>query len=306
MKEIIIVMDEDRNYSKKFCNQSNKLFGKKYSFLTFASFKSMKEYCEEHKISCIIISESIIQNVEDAKADTIYILNERDKEISRVGKKTYIYKLQGVKEILDIIDGDLSRKYEKTKGRINEKCKLQIFYSPSYIKCKDELIKKIVKNISKKRRVLVMDLDEFTNYKGSVGLSNVIYHYKENSLSDENLRKEIVSDDDIEYIKSVTYPEDFNVVNNIDLANIVNEIMKLGYDYVIVNADMSYVKSQCILNDADSVVLIRDKAGEKVDMFKKYLKTENQVDYKKITVFDLEKLDRTYMAAFCKQYVSGK
>lgn len=159
-------------------------------------------------------------------------------------------------------------------------------------------MKRISKAISKKKRVLIIDLDELDNYKGSVGLSNIIYDYKENTLNEEKLNREIVTEKDQDIIKSVTYPEDFNVVTNIDIANIVNEITKLGYDFIFINADNSYVKCQYILNDADSVVVMRDKDATKIDKLKAYLKNENQLDLKKITVFDIAKLDKAYLTAF--------
>ena len=306
MKETIIVMDDDISYSKKFCNQGNKLYGKTYNFLTFSNFKKTKEYIEEHKVESAIVSDSLLSSIEDMKLKALYVITEEDKDNKRIGKKLYIYKLQSAKEILDIVNEDICKRNEKSVGRKNEACKLILFYSPSYIKAKDEIIKKISKVVLKKKKVLIVDIDEFSNYKGNVGLSNVIYDYKENKICEEGLRREIVTDKDQDYIKSVTYPEDFNVINNIDLANIINEIMKIGYDYVFINADMSYVKCQYILNDADSIVLLRDKDMEKVDMLKAYLKNENQIDYKKITIFDIAKNDRLYMAAFCKQHFESK
>ena len=300
MKEVVMIMDEDPTYSKRFCNQANKLFGKKYTFLTFSNLKLMRKYAEENKAESLVISDSFIENVDDVKVKSFYILNEKEKKLRREGKKTYVYKLQNAKVILDIIDGDLNKKNEKNKGKVNEACKLLLYYSPSYIKSKYELVRRIAKNISKKKKVLVLDLDEFENFKGNVGLSNIIFDYKENMLSAEKLKKEIIEDKEVDIIKSVTYPEDFNVINNIDLANIVNEIVKLGYDFVFVNADMSFVKCQYILNDSDKVIIMKNKNSDVVDKFKLYLKSENIVDIKKITEFNVDKLDRAYLTAFCK------
>ena len=153
---------------------------------------------------------------------------------------------------------------------------------------------------------MVLDLDEFENFKGNVGLSNVIFDYKENMMSAEKLKKEIIEENDFDIIKSVTYPEDFNVINNIDLANIVNEIVKLGYDFVFINADLSFVKCQYILNDSDKVIIMKNKASDAVDKFKTYLKSENIVDIKKITEFNVDKLDRAYLSAFCKYLLNDK
>ncbi len=300
MKEVIMIMDEDSTYSKRFCNQANKILGKKYTFLTFANLKLMRKYAEENKVESLVISDGFIENIDDVKVKSFYILNEKEKKVRREGKKTYVYKLQSSKSILDIIDVDLSKKHERSKGKVNDACKLLLYYSPSYIKSKYEIVKKIAKNISKKKKVLVLDLDEFENFKGNVGLSNIIFDYKENMMSPEKLKKEIVEDKDVDLIKSVTYPEDFNVINNIDLANIVNEIVKLGYDFVFVNADMSFIKCQYILNDSDKVIIMKNKNGDAVDKFKLYLKNENVIDIKKITEFNVDKLDRTYLSAFCK------
>lgn len=301
MKEIIIVMDVDPIYSKKFCNQANKLLGKKYNFITFNNIKQMKKYAEDNKVEALVTTDQFVENFDDVKAKEFYLLNEKDKKTKKEGKKTYIYKLQNVKGILDVLDSDIGKKYDKNKDKLNESCKLILYYSPTYIKNKFELVKRIAKAISKKKKVLIVDFDEFDNYKGMVGLSNIIFDYKESLLDKERLMKEITTEKEQDFIKSVTYPEDFNVISNIDLANIVNEITKLNYDYIFVNADMSFVKCQYILNDADSMVLIRGKDNTKSDKFKSYLKNENQIDIKKVTILDMEKLDKAYLSAFCKQ-----
>ena len=306
MKEIIMVMDEDPIYSKKFCNQANKLLGKKYNFLTFSNINQMKKYADDNKVEALVVSESFAENIDDVKVKEIYLLNEKEKKTRKEGKRTFVYKLQNIKEILDVIDAEISKRNEKNKGKTNDGCKLVLYYSPSYIKNKFELVKRIAKAVSKKKRVLIVDFDEFDNYKGAVGLSNVFYDYKENILDLDKLQHEIVTDKDQDMIKSVTYPEDFNVVTNIDLANIVNEITKLNYDYVFVNADMSYLKCQYLINDADSLILIRGKDDIKSDRFKSYLKTENQIEMKKLTILDMEKMDKAYLSAFCKQCFKDK
>ena len=304
MKEIIMVMDEDPFYCKRFCNQANKLYGKKYTFLTFSNLKLLKDYSNENKVESLILTEPYLEYIDDVKVKSIYILNEKERKLRREGKRTFIYKLQNVQSILEVVDADISKKNEKNKGKVNDNCKLLLYYSPMYIKNKYEIVKRIAKGIIKKKKVLIVDLDEFENYKGNVGLSNIIFEYKENMLSDEKLRKEVINDKELELVKSVTYPEDFNVISNIDLANIINELVKLGYDYVFINADMSYTKCQYILNDADSLILMRDKETQRGDSFKAYLKNENQFDLKKVTEFDVSKLNKPYLSAFCKQLIA--
>lgn len=301
MKSIIVVFDDDPVYSKKFVNLAIKSYGKKYVFLTFSSIKALKEYANENFVEALIVGDEFTELVEDIKVNSFYILNEKDKKNSKVGKRTYVYKLQNVKTILELVDKDISVKYEN-KNQVNRVCKILTFYSPVYLKNKIEILKKLTKYIPKNRKALIVDLDEFENYKGGVGLSNLIFDYKKNNLNKDIIKKEITIDKDTSFIKSVTYPEDFNVISYIDLANIVNELTNLDYDYIFINSDLSYVKSQYIINDSDYIVLIKDKDIEKFDKFKNYINTENQIDIRKILEFDLSKADKSYFQAFSKQY----
>lgn len=300
MKTTILVIDEDPVYSKKFVNLAIKLFGKKYIFLTFSDLRSLKEYIKENRAEAVVLSDTLLENVDDLKTSFIYVLNEKTKNTHKEGKRTFVYRYQNVNNILEKIDKDIDAKYEKSDIKDNT-CKLILFYTPIYVKNKLEVIKRIGKNLPKNKKALIIDIDEFENYKGTVGLSNLIFNYKENNLTQENTRKEIVTEKDQDFIKSITYPEDMNVINNIDLANIVNETTKLGYDYVFVNSDQSYVKSQYILNDADDVIIIKDKDSEKIERFKNYIKNENQFDLKRVTEFEIDKMDKAYVSNFVKQ-----
>ena len=301
MKKLILVMDDDIDYSKKFCNQAIKLLGKKYTFLFFSNIKSLKEYASENVVESIITTRANLDNLCELEFNSIYILNELEKTISREGKKTYIYKLQNIKNILDVIDKDIEERYDHASKSRSEHQKLVLFFTTGYVKNKIEVVKRIARYLLKKKKVLIVDLDEFDNYKGNVGLSNIIFNYKENKINNENLTKEIITEKNQDFIKSVTYPEDFNVISNIDLANIVNEIMKLPYDYVFINADYSYIKSQYIFNDTDILVLLKENSAEKVDKFKAYLKNENNIDFKKVNEIDLERADKSYLTNFTKQ-----
>lgn len=298
MKEVIVVMDQDPTYSKKFCNQAIKLYGKKYIFLSFQSAKRLKEYAKENKIESIIISDEIKEFVEDINANKIYILNEKYNKTKKEGKKIYVYKFQNIKSILSIVEEDIDKKCKNEVTSGLKDTKIVLFFSPVFIKNKMEILKKMSKIMSKNAKTLIVDIDEFTNYKGAVGLSNIIYNYKENNLDLERIRKEIVCEKDQDYIKSVTYPDDFSVINNIDLANIINEVKNLDYNYIFVNADSSFIKCQYIANDSDIIILINDKNNATIDSFKNYVTIENQIDYKKIFELDSTKADKAYLSAF--------
>ncbi|MBQ2205326.1 MAG: hypothetical protein II411_05480, partial [Lachnospiraceae bacterium] len=145
MKEIIMVMDEDPIYSKKFCNQAIKILGKKYAFLTFQNMKEARNYASDNKVESLVTSDAYSENVDDINVNSLYILNEKDKKVRREGKRTFVYKLQNVNNILEVLDDDIVKKHEKTRTRNDTKCKLILFYTPVYIKNKAEIIKKMAR-----------------------------------------------------------------------------------------------------------------------------------------------------------------
>lgn len=297
MKDVILIMDEDPSYTKKFCNQAIRNFGKKYIFLTFTNIKSLKDYALKNEVEALIVSKSLYENNEDIKSNTVYILNESNKQSYKEGKKTYVYKLQNVQKILNMVDEDIEKKYiSRTK---NSYSKLVLFYAPIYIKNKLEIVKKFAQSINKKKKTLIVDLDEFDNYKSSIGLSNLIFNYKENTLTNETIKREVITEKNQDFIKSVTYPEDFDVITNIDIANIIQEIKNLPYDFIFVNADQSYLKTEYIFNDADIIVLFKDKK-ELDEKFNAYIKNDRQLNMLITTEIDISKLDKNYINTFCK------
>lgn len=300
MKKTILIIDEDNDYSKKFCSQANKLYGKKYIFLTFSNIKSVIEYIKSENVEALILSESFLPSVEDVYVHTFYILNETMKKTISEGKKKYIYRLQNIKNILEIIDIDIEKRYENNKRLTFNDKKMVLFYATEYIKCKNDIVKKMAKYLSKKKKVLIVELDEFDNYKGNVGLSNIIFDYKENKISYEKIEKEVIEEKGLYFIKSVTYADDFNVVSNVDIANIVNEIMNLSYDYIFVNADTSFTKSEYLFIDADKIILLKENNSVNNDKFKNYVKNENITDMKKICELNVTKIDRTRFTGFVK------
>lgn len=75
----------------------------------------MKKYADENQVEGLVVSESFADNIDDIKARSIYLLNEKDKKTRQEGKRNYIYKLQNVKNVLEVIDKDIDKKNAKGK-----------------------------------------------------------------------------------------------------------------------------------------------------------------------------------------------
>ena len=306
MKEKICLYDIDNVYGKKFCNTATKILGDAYIFMYFKNIKALKEFATENKISGIICPIFALEEIREMDVDKFYALSETSVETYEEGKTKFIYKYQKLNNILKIIDED--REITNSKNKIvSGKSKLIIFYTEKKINKNDEIVKKIAKSISKIKTVLLIYLDEFENYKSYKGLSNIIYLYKENNLNIDGIKHEIELDKmiNVDIIHSVTYPDDFNVVTNIDLSNIVNYIRNLDYDYLLISTDESYVKNQYILQDADQIITIRDENFDG-NVFKSYIKSQNVININKITEFVVDKTKRNQIGSFVKGLLNGK
>ena len=306
MKEKICLYDVDNVYGKKFCNTATKILGDNFIFMYFKNIKALKEFATENKITGIICPTFSLEEIREIDVDRFYALSETNVETYEEGKTKFIYKYQKLNNILKIIDRDRELINGKDKI-ISGKSKLVIFYTEKKISKSDEIIKKIAKSISKTKTVLLIYLDEFENYKSYKGISNIIYLYKENNLNIDGIRHEIELDKmiNVDTIHSVTYPDDFNVITNIDLSNIVNYIRNLDYDYLLISTDESYVKNQYVLQDADLIITIRDE-NISGNIFKSYIKSQNIININKITEFVVDKTKRNQVSAFVKGLINGK
>ena len=304
MKNIICILDNDENYSKKFCNVATKLYNNELIFLCFNNTNSLIEYSKENNITSIVISYDFEEIIEEIKTKFNYVLTEINNNNYKEGRITYLYKYQKLQKILDVIKNDIKLLNEE-QNRKNESCKLLTFYSPYSNKLNANFVKKIANTLSKKNKVLLLNLDEYDNYKSNIGFSNIIYLYKEGSLGIDGIRHEIVKEKELDVINSVSYPEDFAVINNIDLGNIINAIIKLNYEYVIVNADNSYIKNQYIMLDSDKIILYKfnDEDNKKIDILKQYLSSQCILDINKIIDYKVEITKKNMSVNFIKEYI---
>ena len=306
MKESILVLNEDLDYSKRFCSKANRMYGDKYLFLFLPNLDSLKEYIKKENSKNLILSDSLAEKIDDTYNGKVFVLDEERKEIQKTDNHLSIYKFQNIKNILEIVDENIERNVIEDEKRFADKSKLVTFYGFGGMKGKTEIVRKIAKYLQKKRSVLIVDIDEFDNYKEKRGLSGIIFNYKEGKLDKDVIRNEIVEDRGLKMIKSVTYPEDFNVISSADLNVIINETLDLGFDYVFVNADFSYVKSQYIINDSSFVIFPEENFFETVDKVRMYLKNECKMSSKKLIMLRTEKVDRAYLLSFTKSVFGDK
>ncbi|MCQ2609369.1 MAG: hypothetical protein MJ151_01040, partial [Lachnospiraceae bacterium] len=216
-----------------------------------------------------------------------YVQTEKKGEAKKDGNIKYIYKYQKADELLKNIDSDIKKDSEKST-KVKTKTKIVVFYSPYQAKDKIDKMYKLYRYISKKKKVLLIDLDEYSNFMGDTGFSNVIYKYKENMLTYEAMTDEIKEIDGIKMISGVSYPEDYAVINNVDLSNIISEFREIEYDYIFVDCDTGFLRNQYLFVDSDYLLVFDGSKTDtkRSDIFMKYIEEQNMIDIKKVKRFN--------------------
>lgn len=305
MKDIVCILDDDNNYTKKFSNTATKMYGKEYVFLSFTDIKKLKDYAQNNAVTSIITNILYEEETKNIKASFVYILKDVNNNILRDGRYIYLYKYQNIKKILEVVDRDIKSLYDKHKQRSELDTEIIVLYSPYEYREIDDFLIKLTKYLSKTEKTLLVNLDEFSNFKSNIGFSNLIYEYKENNLNIDSIKHEITNDKGIDIINSVSYPDDFNVITNIDLSNIVNSIRMLDYKYIILKMDTSFVKSEYVMVEADKLILYQFDENDKqrLDALKSYVKSQCFIDMSKLYTVFIDKTKRNYVRSFVKDYV---
>lgn len=307
MKDIICILDEDNNYTKKFSNTATKLYGKEYVFLSFTDIKNLIEYSKDNNLTSIITNMNFEEEIKSIKSNFVYVLKDVNNDISRDGRYVYLYKYQSITKILEVVDRDIKSLYDKHKQRSGLDTEIIVFYSPYEYREINDFLMRAVKYLIKNDKSLLINLDEYSNYKSNTGLSNIIYEYKEQNLNIDSIKQEIENDKGIDIINSVSYPDDFNVISNIDLSNIINSIRMLDYKYIILNLDTSFVKNEYIMVEADKLLLYQfdDNDKDRLDALKSYIKSQCLIDMSKLSSVFIDKTKKNYIRSFVKDYIIG-
>lgn len=288
MINTICLYTKDQEYNKKFCNIANKIIESKKIFLHFSDINALLDFIKDKKKLVIIIDEKELKTIEDISYENknykTYILTENKNNNE---KDNYIYKFQNIKNIIEYIN-NIEKNIDD--DAITNNKKIFLYINVENNKFNENNIKKIIKNLSKKIKVLYINLNDFENYKNNIGFSNIIYNYKENKLNIDNITNQIedktnnIINTDI--LHSVTYPEDYNVITNIDLYKIIESIIKLNYNLFFINIEFNYYKLQYLLNISTKIIYFNSE-NINFNNFKNHIKMENSNIYNRLFSIDL-------------------
>lgn len=278
----VCLYTNDIEYNKKFCSIANKFINNTGMYLHFNNKSNFIDYIKDNKNLILLIDEKEYFNINDDISNDnnnkIFILTE-DK--NKINKDNYIYKLQKINNIIDVINNTNISDVSNTMENVIK----VLFINIDNNKNTESIIKRLLKQLSKYKKTLYVNLTDFENYKNNIGLSNVIYNYKENKISCENISEQIENKENntinVDVLHSVTFPDDLNFITNIELMNIIEEIFKQNYELFFINVEFNYNKLQYLINLSDKIIYVNNE-NMFFNTFKNFLKEENLINYKKL------------------------
>ena len=278
----ICVFTDNIDYNKKFCSVANKLYKNKMIFIYFNDLKSLQEYINDKENSTIIVDEKVYDDFRNININTtnskIITLTENK---SLIKDNNYIYKYQNINNLLNCIVENIGTDQILN---INNK-KVIVYINIDQNKTNENIVKKIIKNISKKTNTLYINLLDFENYKNNHGISNIIYQYKNDKLNIDTIAYEIEdkinNTINVDVLHSVSFPEDFNVINSLDMLSIFEMIYKLEYEIFFINVDFNFTKIQYLLNNIN-YILFNNKNNIYINVLKNHIKDDYSIDNDKI------------------------
>jgi cellulose biosynthesis protein BcsQ len=300
MKKTILVLDNDIQYAKKISNFGIKYLGKKYIFLFFSDTASYEKYQNKNSSAISIINIDLVSKVKVVKSDMLFILTNESKQeslhiksIEKLFEKNnlsinYVYKYSSADSILNYCISE----YEKTIASSYEsKSKIYLVFSPIGRCGKTIFAYTFANELAKTKKVLYISLNCYESMGTDMGLSHVIYDFKNNKLTYDSLLTQIKTKDNLSILYGVSHPNDLSQISPEEIDKIINEISSLlNYDIIIVDSDSSYSKSLFLFSTCDKILFptLNDEVSkQKRKRFLEFIKEQNIFDISKIQEVDM-------------------
>lgn len=300
MKKSILILDSDISYAKKISNYGIKYKGKEYIFLFFSNVSSFEKYQGKNKSAISLINIDLIDKIKSINSEMLFIMtNEIGQEklhIKSIEKLfendnihiAYIYKFSSAQQIFDYCINEYKKNY---KENIENKTISYLVFSPIGRCGKTILSYAFASELSKSKKVLYISLNSYESMGCEHGLSQVIYDFKNNKLTYENLIKQIDLQGNLSILYGVSHPEDMSQVSPEEIDKIVSEIISLmNFDIIVIDSDNNYSKSFYLFSSCDTIILptLKDEISkQKKNKFLSFIKEQNIFDISKIKEIDM-------------------
>lgn len=280
MDRIMAVVTREQKYAERFCDYVNRTDRLSLLAVPFCDMESCLEYSKKHGIELLISDAALSERVyggsvctaDDIDAQRRIYLADSQNSCRGVSDESFadfsggsivLNKYQSAESLMaQVVESTGGERILKKRLIDGSRTTAIGVYSPDVCSGKTLFAFTVCRDLSRKNRVLYMNLEEFppvlrlfgTDRSSSGGLSDAIYKLKQGRLDEDVLRQLINTNLGIDWIAPVSAPEDFLSISGEDYATLIEEIIKrTAYDYLII--DMNRFSGQAdVLTELCSTV----------------------------------------------------
>lgn len=281
MEKIMAVWDVDAGYAKRFADVVNQKEKVPFTVVPFTSLENLKEYAKEHVIEILLVSGTALpQQVKEIGAGTVLALAEGEI-VSSAGSYPSVYKYQSADSVIREVMSHYCETPRPALVALGKRAKVIGIYSPVSRCLKTSLALTMGQQLARDEKVLHVDFEVFSGFGGLLGgdgkgdLSDVLYFFRQESLSVIRLKSMLYNWKGMDYIPPVRYPEDLEQLTGEEAAGLMGRLASdCGYEYVIADLGQVICNMIPVLESCDVVYMPVKEDGvscAKLEKFEQYL-----------------------------------
>lgn len=281
MEKIMAVWDVDAGYARRFADVVNQKEKVPFTVVPFTSLENLREYAKEHAVEILLVSGAVPQQqLKEIGAGTVLTLAEGEI-VSSAGSYPSVYKYQSTDGVIREVMSHYCEMPRPVMVAVGKRAKIIGIYSPVSRCLKTSLALTMGQQLARDEKVLYVDFEVFSGFVSLLGgdgkgdLSDVLYFFRQESLSVLRLKSMLYDWKDMDYIPPVRYPEDLEQLTGEEAARLVERLASdCGYDYVIVDLGQMICNMIPVLETCDIVYMPVKEDGvscAKLEEFDQYL-----------------------------------
>lgn len=251
MYKTIVLFDKDSSYSKRFFDYYESHNDFSFSLNCFSSIEELKKFSKDKKIDILISNEENSENLKSFIDAKKYLSLLEIPKCKTKNKDFVISKFQAVSDILSELEEHLLK---NSKTFHDKMLRIISVFTPAAISSTTRLAIDISSILEKQEKSLYISLEEIPlinkilSDEQEAGISELLFFYKEKSLSPDILRKYIIKRRDLRFIPGIRDPNDLNIPSNKELIDFIKFIGK--------HSDCRNIILQCGSSISDSLKIL--------------------------------------------------
>lgn len=253
MERIMAVVSREKKFAERLCEYVNRKSNLAYTAVPFGNMESCAGFGRKHKIEMLLADRDMAEGREvwlrDSLTPEITLLLDDSAELYtgyRAGENSespaVIRKYQPAEDIVrSIIESCVDKEVRRTSAAIGRPVRVVGVYSPSGGSGCSSFAIALSRLLNASGKTLYLNLNEFSGISSLTGeqcengISDLLYHMKQQTLTPEKILAAVRSFEGIDYIPPLRFADDRSAVSGEEYVKLVNAVLKnTAYDAVVL------------------------------------------------------------------------